>query len=87
MNLKWYEGREVTEQEEKAIWEAIFPHSTDDMSDSDIQYEIDHDVISLSTCRNGRDVVWAQISDTKTRAVYVDTLEELSNEEIEKELC
>lgn len=87
MNLKWYEGREVTEQEEKAIWEAIFPHSTDDMSDSDIQYDIDHDVISLSTCRNGRDVVWAQISDTKTRAVYVDTLEELSNEEIEKELC
>lgn len=86
MKLTWFEGREVTEQEEKAIWEAIFPHSSDDMSESDIQYAIDHDVISLSTCRNGRDVVWAQTSDTDTLAVYVDTLKELDEEEMRKEL-
>lgn len=86
MNLIWIDGRKMTEQEEKAMWEALFPHSADDMSESDIQYEIDHDVISLSTCRNGRDVVWVQTNDTAFAAVYVDTLEELSNEEIEKEL-
>lgn len=33
MNLIWQDGRKVTEQEEKAILEAIFPNSTDDMSE------------------------------------------------------
>lgn len=83
--MKWHEGREVTEQEEKAIWEAIFPNSPDDMSVEDIQYEIDHDVISLCTCRNGRDCVW-YLDDVKESCIYVDTLKELDDEEIEKEL-
>lgn len=86
MNLIWQDGRKVTEQEEKAILEAIFPNSTDDMSESDIQYEIDYDVISLCTCRNGRDCVW-YLDDVRELCVYVDTLKELDNEEIEEELC
>lgn len=48
--------------------------------------DIKKDYLTLNTCRNGREVVW-YMDESKNVAVYVDTLEVLSNEEIEKELC
>lgn len=84
MELQWYHGREVTEQERKAITEAIgnFAYV---LNDEDIQRWIDDDTITLSGCRNGRDCVRV-ILENYDCAVYVDSLEELSDKEVEQQL-
>ena len=45
--------------------------------------------ITINTCRNGKDVVWWTFGDdTNTEiCIYVDTLEELDEDEIEEELA
>lgn len=45
------------------------------------------DTITINKCRNGRIVAWCIWSEDNQACVYVDTLEELDEEEIEKELC
>lgn len=84
MKLQWYKGREVTEQERKAIAEAI-GNFVNVLNDEDIQRWIDDDTITLSGCRNGRDCVWV-ILENYDCAVYVDSLEELSDKEVEQQL-
>lgn len=43
-------------------------------------------LISLNTCRNGRDVVWILLEDNREACVYVDNLKKLTNEEIKNQL-
>lgn len=83
--MKWYEGREVTGKEREAIAEALkfFDYN---LNDDDIQKWVDDDTISLSTCRNGRDVVWILLEDNREACVYVDNLEKLTGKEIKDQL-
>jgi hypothetical protein len=85
--LEWYEGREVTEQERKAVREALCDINYYDVADDAerVQEWIDDNTISICQCRNKRTAVWILLESSEV-AVYVDTLEKLSNEEIEKEL-
>lgn len=48
--------------------------------------DINNDYLTENTCRNGREVLWYMDNDT-CKAIYIDTLDFLSEEEIEKELC
>ena len=41
--------------------------------------------VTINTARNGRDVAWL-LTESQNIAVYVDSLQELSEEEIEREL-
>ena len=84
MELQWYHGREVTEQERKAITEALgnFAYV---LNDEDIQRWIDDSTITLNDCRNDRDCVWV-IADNYECAVYVDRLENLSDNEVKEQL-
>lgn len=52
----------------------------------DIIADYDHDYISINKCRNGRDCVW-YLDESKEACIYIDTLEFMTDEEIEKELC
>ena len=54
-------------------------------NDEDIQRWIDDSIITLNGCRNGRECVWI-ITDNYECAVYVDSLKEMANAEIEKQL-
>ena len=83
--MKWYENREVTSKERKAINEAL-SFLNCNLSDDDIQRWIDDDTISLSTCRNGRDVIWILLEENLEACVYVDNLKKLTDEEIKEQL-
>lgn len=51
MELQWYHGREVTEQERKAITEALGDYAYA-LNDEDIQRWIDDSTITLNGCRS-----------------------------------
>ena len=51
-----------------------------------IQTLIDDDSITINTARSGRAVVWIIIDDIKEVALYVDTLDILSVEDVKREL-
>lgn len=51
-----------------------------------IQTLIDDDSITINTARSGRTVVWIIIDDIKEVALYVDTLDILSDDDIQREL-
>ena len=51
-----------------------------------IQTLIDDDSITINTARGGRAVVWIIIDDIKEVALYVDTLDILSDDDIQREL-
>ena len=51
-----------------------------------IQTLIDDDSITTNTARSGRAVVWIIIDDIKEVALYVDTLDILSDDDIQREL-
>ena len=51
-----------------------------------IQTLIDDDSITINTARSGRAVVWIIIDDIKEAALYVDTLDILSDEDVKREL-
>ena len=53
--------------------------------ESDIETMQRDDSLTINTARNGRDVAW-MLTETQNIAVYVDSLQELSEEEIEREL-
>lgn len=46
----------------------------------------DNDTITINTCRSGRDVVWYNDNDGKNCCIYIDTLEELNEQNITEEL-
>ena len=76
----------LTIQERKAIKEALKLLGYYDVSENEdsIQEWLDDDTISICTCRSGRGAVWI-ITESHESAVYIDTLEPLSQEEITKE--
>ena len=51
-----------------------------------IQMLIDDNSITINTARSGRDVAWIIIEDNYEVAVYVDTLDILSDDDIQREL-
>ena len=51
----------------------------------DILNDIEHDYITENTCRNGRDVIW-YADESNNIVIYIDTLDFLDDEEMEKEL-
>lgn len=53
---------------------------------TDFNIDIKYDYLTENIARNGRSVLW-YIDETHNAAIYVDTLELLTDEEIEKELC
>ena len=75
-----------TTQEKKAIKEALELLGYYDVSENEdsVQEWLDDDTISICTCRSGRGAVWI-ITESHESAVYIDTLEPLSQEEITKE--
>lgn len=75
----------LSTSERQAISKAISTLGFED-NDERVQDWLSDDTISINTCRNGRDAAWVVLDD-KSVAVYTDTLEELTEDEIESELC
>lgn len=48
--------------------------------------DIENDALTENVCRNGREVIW-YMDEANCKAIYIDTLEFLTEEEIEKELA
>nr|DAX07368.1 MAG TPA: hypothetical protein [Bacteriophage sp.] len=82
-----YAGETLTEQEVRAVKEALCNINYYDVADDAerMQEWLTDDTISICECRNKRKAVWVLLECDEV-AVYVDTLEKLGNEEIEKEL-
>ena len=76
----------MNEKELKAIEKAM-DYAGINFDEEYMQRLIELDEVSIVTARNGRDVAWLVESERHDAAVYVDTLEQLTEEEIEKELC
>lgn len=56
--------------------------------DSDEESLLDnlkYDYLTINKCRNGREVAW-YIDESHNKCIYVDTLEELTDAEIEEQL-
>ena len=51
-----------------------------------IQTLIDDNSITINTARSGRNVVWIIIDDIKEVALYIDALDILSDDDIQREL-
>lgn len=77
----------LTIQEKKAIREALELIGYYDVSENEnsIQEWLDDDTISICTCRSGRTAACI-ITDCKEACVYVDTLEQLTDVQIKREL-
>lgn len=77
----------LKETEQKAIIKGL-EHIDyyDSQSPEFIQTLIDDDSITINTARSGRAVVWIIIDDIKEVALYVDTLDILSDEDVKHEL-
>ena len=81
----------MNEKELKAIEKAM-DYAGINFDEEYMQRLIELDEVSIVTARNGRDVAWVIESERHEAAVYVDTLERLTlerltEEETEKELC
>ena len=50
-----------------------------------MQRFVKDDSLTINTARNGRDVVWL-LTENQNIAVYVDSLQQFTEEEIEREL-
>lgn len=79
-------NEDVSDEEMKAINTALGEVGYNLDAES-VQRWIDDDSITLNTARNGKRVVWVSGGEENEAAVYVNSLEVLSEEEIEKELC
>lgn len=77
---------ELSEQERKAVKEALEYIGYLDVAESPemLQEWLDDETISICTGRSGRSAVWI-ITDSNESAIYIDTLESLSQEEITEE--
>lgn len=82
-----YAGRILTEQEVRAVREALNNINYYDVADDAerMQEWLEDDTISICECRNKRKAVWVLV-ECDEAAVYVDTLESLSKEEIKGQL-
>lgn len=77
---------ELTIQERKAVKEALEYIGYFNVAESPemLQEWLNDETISICTGRSGRSAVWI-ITESHGSAVYIDTLEPLSQEEITKE--
>lgn len=78
---------ELTNQEIKAIKEALELLGYYDVAESKntMQEWLADDAIGICTCRSGRTAAYI-ITDCEEACVYVDTLEQLTDVQIEREL-
>ena len=77
----------LTKSEQKAIISGLKRIGYYDSQNPEfIQTLIDDDSITINTARSGRAVVWIIIDDIKEVALYVDTLDILSDDDIQREL-
>lgn len=78
---------ELQSQERKAVKTALELLGYYDVAESEdiIQEWLADDTISICTCRSGRTAACI-ITDCKEACVYVDTLEQLTDVQIEREL-
>nr|DAE67468.1 MAG TPA: hypothetical protein [Bacteriophage sp.] len=78
---------ELQNQERKAVKTALELLGYYDVAESEdtIQEWLADDTISICTCRSGRTAACI-ITDCKEACVYVDTLEQLTDVQIEREL-
>lgn len=82
-----YAGRILTEQEVRAVREALNNINYYDVADDAerMQEWLEDDTISICECRNKRKAVWVLV-ECDEAAVYIDNLESLSKEEIKEQL-
>lgn len=80
--------KKLTDQEKKALKQAVKELGYFDVAENEETlcewYENGTD--SINTARNGRAVAWVLLESSE-KALYVDTLEELSEKEIIDQLC
>lgn len=78
----------LTDQEKKAIKQAINELGYFDVAENEetLCEWYEDGTASINIARNGRTVAWVLLESAE-KAIYVDTLEELTEEEIESELC
>lgn len=77
----------LKEIEQKAIIRGLeYIDYYDSQNPDFIQILIDDNSITINTARSGRAVVGIIIDDVKEVALYVDTLDILSDEDIQREL-
>ena len=77
----------LTKSEQKAIISGLKHIDYYDSQNPEfIQILIDDDSITINTARSGCDVVCIIIDDIKEVALYVDTLDILSDDDIQREL-
>lgn len=78
----------LTDQEKKAIKQAVKECGYYDAAENEetLCEWYENGTASINIARNGRAVAWVLL-DCAEKALYVDTLEELTEEEIESELC
>lgn len=55
-------------------------------TEENIINDIEHDYLTENTARNGREVLWYD-DGRISKAIYIDTLEELTECDIYNELC
>lgn len=72
-------------RDEKEAYAAVLKESMHDFEDDFINKMIEQNELSVNTGRSGRDIAWLYLNDEEA-AVYVDTLEPLTDTEIEIEL-
>lgn len=82
-----YAGRILTEQEVKAVREALNNINYYDVADDAerMQEWLKDDTISICECRNKRKAVWILV-ECNEAAVYIDNLESLTEDEIKEQL-
>lgn len=80
-------GDALSQKEVAAIKEALCEINYDKVANDEEQTQawLDDDTITINTCRNGRDAVWI-VTENDEVAVYIDTLDTLSQKEIEEQL-
>ena len=77
----------LTKSEQKAIITGLKHIDYYDSQNPEfIQTLIDDDSITINTARSGCAVAWIIIDDIKEVALYVDTLDILSDDDIQREL-
>ena len=78
----------LTDQEKKAIKQAVKECGYYDAAENEetLREWYENGTASINIARNGRAVAWVLL-EIAEKALYVDTLEELTEEEIESELC
>lgn len=80
-------GDALSQKEVAAIKEALCEINYDKVANDEEQTQawLDDDTITINTCRNGRDAVWI-VTESDEVAVYIDTLDTLSQKKIEEQL-